>query len=82
MFSNQYFFCLRQIGQILATTCEAKLNLFLAAQDKKLPGHKPFCPLRVKSFEGNRGWGNRLKNYPIIETKCFDSNLLSKIPSI
>ena len=37
---------LRQIGQILATS-EAKLNSFLAAQDRKLPGHKPFCPLRV-----------------------------------
>jgi hypothetical protein len=51
MFSNQYFFCLRQIGQILAKS-EAKLNLFLAAQDKKLPGHKPFCPLRVLRVTG------------------------------
>ena len=42
MFAKQYFFCLRKVDQILATTSEAKLNLFPTAQDKK-----PFCPLRV-----------------------------------
>ena len=36
------FIPLRKIDQILATTSEAKLNLFPTAQDKK-----PFCPLRV-----------------------------------